>query len=373
MASTAAIATEDVTSETSTKSNFRLQNQKMLLTYKTHVDKNAFKGFFVEKFGKTYKPTFFEIAHETADESNPYLHSHILIDWGKAFQSKDCRIFDIRDLTDPNIIIHPHIQPLKSKLHWRNAIKYIAKEDPSLAHLKLGVSIVDTVWNCESLEDALTANLGKFSDVPGIISLYRLKPSEKQQMSYEPFTWQTQLLEKITKPTSCFDRKIIWCFEKTGGTGKSYFGEYWFRTDPKRFYYVNQLAGAHHFATIMKTAVSNGWNGHCLFVDLTRSHEDHSIYIPIEMAKSGLITATKYEGGTIDLGRRPHIVIFANWPPDVSKLSMDRWDINHITPKNQHSADSVCDYILHALNITEARAAYGDRRNQNWYDVDDIY
>lgn len=326
---------------------FRIQNQKMMLTYKTHLNKDEYMGYMLATFD-AYAPKFFEIAHENGDETNPYPHSHVLIDWGKAFQSKNTRVFDYKD-------IHPHIQPLKSMTHWRNSVQYIAKEDISLAHLKTdGIPIADRIWSCETLEEALLKNAKKPNDVPGIMALFKLKPhEEKPKMPYTPHLWQKQLYEKIDKPTSWSSREITWVYETVGNTGKSYFGEYWSRTDPKRFYYINAVSSARDFATVIKTAVNSGWGGHCLLIDLTRSHEDRdSLYIPLEMIKSGIITATKYEGGTIDLGFRPHVVVFANWPPNISKLSLDRWDINKI-----EYVDNDLDVLgLRVLNIREAHA-----------------
>lgn len=326
---------------------FRLQNQKMILTYKTHLNKMEYLNHIMTTFAN-YTPKFIEVAHETGDETNPYPHSHVLIDWSKPFQSTNSRVFDYME-------IHPHIKTLRTSTHWRNSVRYIAKEDKSLAHLKEDVMpITDKVWACNTLEDALLKNANKPSDVSGIITLYKLKPAEeKPKMPYVPHLWQKQLFEKLDKPTSWFDRKIIWVFETNGNTGKSYFGEHWSRTDPKRFYYINAISSARDFASVIKTAKDSGWCGHCLIIDLTRSHEDRDyMYVPLEMIKSGIITVTKYEGGTIDLGTRPHVCVFANWPPNTSKLSLDRWDINRID-----YTDSNLDVLgLRVLNINEAHA-----------------
>ena len=50
-------------------------------------------------------------------------------------------------------------------------------------------------------------------------------------------------------------------------------------------------------------------------------------YSAIESLKDGLLFSGKYEGG-VKLFPPPHVVIFANFLPDMTKLSIDRWDIH---------------------------------------------
>jgi len=37
----------------------------------------------------------------------------------------------------------------------------------------------------------------------------------------------------------------------------------------------------------------------------------------------------KFHGGMIN-GKEPHVIVFANEPPDTSKMMMDRWQIINI-------------------------------------------
>lgn len=359
------------------KTDFRLQNQKMMLTYKTHICKESYKLWIHEMFD-AYKPKFLEIAHEIGDSSGtPYEHSHVLIDWGKAFQSKNARCLDYME-------IHPHIKTVKTSSHWRNSVAYLAKEDESLAHLKVKyIPTVDRIWGSDTLEEALVHNVHKPNDVTGVMAIWKMKPKELVPMPYTPHEWQNDMFEKIDKPRSWHDRKIIWIYETKGNTGKSHFALYWSRIDPKRFYYVNQVGGAHNFATIVKTAVAGGWEGHCMFVDLSRADKDHAIYQPLEMLKNGCVTATKYEGGTTDLGGRPHIVVLANWPPDVSQMSLDRWDIYTIDESlNCPGHECYMSLKLRTLNIKSVRAEFarlnsvGPNRGTNahyrFFDDDDV-
>ena len=52
-------------------------------------------------------------------------------------------------------------------------------------------------------------------------------------------------------------------------------------------------------------------------------------YEAIESVKDMFFYSGKYEGGAI-CGNCPHVLVFANHPPDTSKMSIDRWNIVQI-------------------------------------------
>lgn len=62
---------------------------------------------------------------------------------------------------------------------------------------------------------------------------------------------------------------------------------------------------------------------------LPRSMEDYVSYEAIESVKDGIFFSGKYESGMC-LFKPPHILIFANFMPDESKLSSDRWRITRL-------------------------------------------
>ena len=65
--------------------------------------------------------------------------------------------------------------------------------------------------------------------------------------------------------------------------------------------------------------------------DLPRTMADHCdhIYSMIEKFKDGCIFSVKYESRTkvFDV---PHVIVFANFEPDLSKLSNDRCQVSSI-------------------------------------------
>ena len=67
-----------------------------------------------------------------------------------------------------------------------------------------------------------------------------------------------------------------------------------------------------------------------IVIDVPRDNGNTVSYKAIEQIKNGMICNTKYETG-MKLFNSPHIIIFANMPPEEHKLSADRWKIFEIS------------------------------------------
>jgi hypothetical protein len=57
-----------------------------------------------------------------------------------------------------------------------------------------------------------------------------------------------------------------------------------------------------------------------------------TMYSTIENVKNGIFTSVKYEPETY-VGSIPHVVVFANFFPDLTSLSIDRWRLLRITER----------------------------------------
>jgi hypothetical protein len=75
----------------------------------------------------------------------------------------------------------------------------------------------------------------------------------------------------------------------------------------------------------------------CIF-DLSRSQETHVNYEVIESIKNGVVFSPKYESRCA-VYSIPHLIVFANFEPDKSKLSADRWDIRTISVEDNEWAE----------------------------------
>lgn len=128
--------------------------------------------------------------------------------------------------------------------------------------------------------------------------------------------WQIILSEYLKQDAD--PRKVIWYYDVTGNSGKSYFSTHY---REKTSYLVtggkNQdIYYAYNYEQVV-------------FFDLPRAKQDYVPYDVMEAFKNGYFLSTKYECKPVRFAV-PHVVVFANFYPDVSKLSQDRWEIHEI-------------------------------------------
>lgn len=129
--------------------------------------------------------------------------------------------------------------------------------------------------------------------------------------------WQHDLLVKLAEPPH--PREVLWYYDERGNTGKSWFAKY-----------LVANYDADYYSGGKATDIVHACNGARIQVfDFTRSNEGFVSYDAIERLKNGLVFSPKYDSQkkVFDI---PHVLIFANFPPEKSKLSEDRWNITHI-------------------------------------------
>lgn len=150
--------------------------------------------------------------------------------------------------------------------------------------------------------------------------------------------WQQQILEIIkTKP---HPRTIHWYWEKDGGCGKSTLCRSILIRHKKNCLAAGgkgndiKFAVATHVNDYGKTALKT-----CLF-DFERSLEGHISWSGIEQVKNGCFFSGKYESTSV-VFNKPHVICFANHPPDLTKLSMDRWNIVEITAELKRRVNDI--------------------------------
>lgn len=316
----------------------RLSNRRLMLTYKNHLDKEELNDFINSLAMKYVKrePACIEVAHETGHSDGvDYPHTHVVVDFGDLFNSKakGClRFFDFED--EEGNMIHPNIRVIKSDSHWKNAMRYLGKEDPDNDHLrnfgKDGDIDVDGVINATSDIEAIRTCATNWSDVTGILATRRcmggvIMPSCDRPAIVvdrnEHEWWQLifDLHESEMDP-----RAIHWIYDRKGGKGKSRLCRYMLQEYGDDWMVMEVTTKVSDAAKYIDSAIRGGWQCHGVLIDVPRQCNDwKGMYTVIDRVKNGLLSGTK----TILLPRYPHVVILSSSVPHVRQVSKDRWRI----------------------------------------------
>jgi len=130
----------------------------------------------------------------------------------------------------------------------------------------------------------------------------------------ELYLWQEQLLSELQAEPD--DRKITWIYNKNGGIGKTAFG---------RYLVINHNAA--YYTAGKASDIACAYNNEEIVVfNLSRSKQQNFSYSCLESLKDGIIFSGKYESKT-KVFNPPHIVVMANWRPNLAEMSADRWDV----------------------------------------------
>lgn len=333
-----------------TEDNFFFQARYVLVTYKTWLDKDMIIKYFVE----AHKAKFVRVAHEIGTKKIDYEHSHVFVDFGKHVQRTNCHCFDYAN-------IHPNIGPIRFQKHLNRIYKYMCKydhaNDDMLNLINKEWCVLD-VWECRTIQEALL-NATKAVEISAIIQCWNLKPRDRYKAKNWIHPWQQDWHDRVMGGEGNY-RSIDWIWESCGNTGKSYWAKEMFKRYPKEIYVLKQMGGAEKCATIIQNALSSGWTGHCLIIDLPRNAEDKSIYEPLESIRDGMVTAVRYQGQTMcfDIA---WVVVLANFTPNTFSMSQDRWrihDHNRITTEGVDRSDKIaaCFEILDIVDKLAGRS-----------------
>lgn len=209
----------------------------------------------------------------------------------------------------------PHIQGF---IHWKNpvAVSTIKAWNPRI-HWEQVRSVVNSVAYCT---DPAKRKPGGRCWTLG----YR-PPSAPKVTCLEldsMYTWQRALAAEIETPPH--PRHIIWYYDQRGGSGKTELAKYILTTYPHSLFLSGGAFKDISFQ-IVKAKVDPG----VVIVNLPRTSDGKVSYASLEAAKDGLVQTGKYEGGH-RLFPQPHVIVFANFLPDVNALSQDRWQIRYL-------------------------------------------
>jgi len=139
--------------------------------------------------------------------------------------------------------------------------------------------------------------------------------------------WQADIIAIINGTPH--NRRIYWFWESDGGVGKTVF------TKHLAIHAGALVLGgkASDIKCGIQRFLEQGRTPDLLIFDIPRTTEAYVSYEALEKAKDGCFFSGKYESGMC-LYNTPHVLVFANFPPNEEKLSRDRWVIKEL-PKRE--------------------------------------
>ena len=147
-------------------------------------------------------------------------------------------------------------------------------------------------------------------------------PKPYRQEIKELYDWESDIMDLLkTEPD---DRTINWYWENDGCRGKTTFQKYIYG----KFDKVVVLSGK---GSDMKNGVLEFYKAtqslpKIVIINVPRCNHKYISYTGLEEIKDCFFYSPKYEGGMI-CGASPHVVVFANQPPDYEEMSKDRWNV----------------------------------------------
>lgn len=135
--------------------------------------------------------------------------------------------------------------------------------------------------------------------------------------------WQREIYEKAKSEPE--PRLIYWYWEPSGNVGKTELCKH--LVDLGALILDGKASDAIYAIAALKKDKKEPPK--IIVWDLSRSREQFVSWEAIEKIKNGLAFNSKYECGMLTFPT-PHIFIFANFEPDMAKLSMDRWRVRRI-------------------------------------------
>ena len=156
-----------------------------------------------------------------------------------------------------------------------------------------------------------------------------LKQKEKQKEEYEKIVWrpwQESLLKELNGTPD--NRKIIWYYDPRGHRGKSFFARWQGLMDKNTVVVGGKEVRNIHRILAKRTDVTK-----TVIVDTIKCYKFGIYKIDYELiqnVKDGFFYSEEHEMTSIPI---PHLVVFANYKPDIETMSKDRWDIRVLSDR----------------------------------------
>lgn len=140
------------------------------------------------------------------------------------------------------------------------------------------------------------------------------------------YDWENDLIQIMKEKPD--DRFIHWVHEPDGNRGKTTFQKWVYCNFEKVV--VLSGKGADMKNGVVEYKKKTGNLPKIILINIPKSVDSDFIsYTGIEEVKDMFFYSGKYEGGMV-CGENPHVFIFSNEVPNISKMSKDRWKVVNI-------------------------------------------
>jgi len=152
-----------------------------------------------------------------------------------------------------------------------------------------------------------------------------LKPRPALKLIDPNYEWEKEILQIIKEEPD--ERTIYWYWSRAGCVGKTQFCKY---LTVKHGAIPISGKGADVRNAIIEYTKAHGETPELCVFPIPRSYNtEYLSYESLENIKDMYFYSGKYEGGAV-CSTCPHLFVFANEPPQLSKCSPDRWKVVEI-------------------------------------------
>lgn len=163
----------------------------------------------------------------------------------------------------------------------------------------------------------------KDNDFVSNMSFKKAKPLKDPLEGKELHGFQQEILDIIKEEPD--DRTVYWYWDAQGCKGKTTLAKH-ICMNYNAIYVQGDCKSIKYGVMDM---IEKRGEIDIVIMGLPRSYEQYVSYDAIESIKDGLFYSSKYESGMC-IFNPPHYIILANFKPDETKLSADRWDVREI-------------------------------------------
>lgn len=205
---------------------------------------------------------------------------------------------------------------LQGTLHFKNVQRYTTLRNKYPIFWKPTKSMESSIKYCCKTETRVGVNLIKENFEK------KIKEKKFKTKNYEElYDWQKSVLTILEKEPD--DRTIHWFWDHKGCSGKTTLAKYILKN------YANATYSCACKSADILTITDETKNIYIL--NFTRTQEGFCPYNALEQLKDGLISDSKLKKKSNNIIMDPpHVICFANWPPETHKLSVDRWKVVEI-------------------------------------------